>query len=335
MTLYAVEAIDDAIKATRAFLWPFDRGRWVRLAVIIFFVGGTGGFAPFQFTGSAPTGPGPGSEAPLPPGTPSPEFVAPGGVELLVIAVIFALIASILLGFLFVGSVMEFVFVESLRREAVSIRRYWRDRWRLGARLFGFRLLFGVLTLVVIVGILAAILWPLLVGDGGFALGLVFLAIPVFVIVGIVSGLVGGFTTNFVVPIMLLEDRALLASWRRFWPTLTGQWKQYLAYAVVSFILQIAAGILASIATVFGALVVAIPLGIVGLVGVALLSVVEAVGWILIAVAALIFVLAIFVLGLLVAVPVQTYLRYYALFVLGDTEADFDLIAERREAVRE
>ncbi|RLM54008.1 hypothetical protein DVK02_11315 [Halobellus sp. Atlit-31R] len=335
MTLYAVEAIDDAIDATRAFLWPIDRSRWLRLAVVVFFVGGTAGFSPFQFTGGAPTGNGAETSLPTDAPAPSPELVAPGGVELLVVAIIVGLVAAILLGFLFVGSVMEFVFVESLRQEAVSIRRYWSTRWRLGARLFGFRLVVGVLTLGTVLGLLAVILSPLVFGNGGVSLALVVLAIPLLVVVGLVSGLIGGFTTNFVVPIMLVEERPLLSAWRRFWPTLRKQWKQYAVYAVAAFVLQLAIGLLASIATVLGAIVAAIPLGIVGLVGVALVSVVDPVGWIVVAGAVLLFLLVAFLIGLLVAVPAQTYLRYYALFVLGDTEDDFDLIPARRQAVRE
>jgi hypothetical protein len=34
-------------------------------------------------------------------------------------------------------------------------------------------------------------------------------------------------------------------------------------------------------------------------------------------------------------VPVQTYLHYYALLVLGDTNETFDLIKDRRTAIRE
>jgi hypothetical protein len=36
-----------------------------------------------------------------------------------------------------------------------------------------------------------------------------------------------------------------------------------------------------------------------------------------------------------VQVPVQTYLRYYALLVLGDVESSFDIVPDRRAAVRE
>ena len=50
--------------------------------------------------------------------------------------------------------------------------------------------------------------------------------------------------------------------------------------------------------------------------------------------AALLFGLALIAVAALVQVPIVVYLRYYALFVLGDTEPDFDVITERRNSVR-
>ncbi|GAA0541878.1 hypothetical protein ABNG02_13135 [Halorubrum ejinorense] len=333
MTLYAVDAIDDAVEATRSLLWPFDAGRWLRLMVVVFFVGGAGGSAPSQLGGSASTGTGsqPGSFPQLP----APETVLPSGGELLVIGVVLGAVAAVVIGLLFVGSVMEFVFVESLRREAVSIRRYWRDRWRAGVRLFGFRLVLGVVTLTLVAAALAPALLPALSGDASVAVGVLLLAVPVLVGLAAVSGLVGGLTTNFVVPVMLVEGGSLLSAWRRFWPVLTGQWKQYAAYVALAFVIRIATGVVSGVAVVFGVIVAAVPFGITGIVGVALLSVATPVGAALIAVSVLLFVLAVAAVALLVSVPIRTYLRYYALFVLGDTDAGLDLIAERRRAVRE
>ncbi|KOX95974.1 DUF7544 domain-containing protein [Halorubrum tropicale] len=333
MTLYAVDAIDDAIDATRSLLWPFDVGRWLRLMLVVFFVGGAGGSTTSQFGGSASTGSGP-QPGSLPQPYP-PETVLPGGAELLVIGAVLAAVAAVVLGLLFVGSVMEFVFVESLRREAVSIRRYWRDRWRAGVRLFGFRLLLGAITLTLAGAVLTPALLPALSGEGSVAVGLLLLAAPVLLGLTVVSGLVGGFTTNFVVPVMLVEERSVVSAWRRFWPVLTGQWKQYAAYVALAFVLRTAAGVLSAVAVVFGVIAAAIPFGITGAVGLALLSVATPVGAALIAVSVVLFVLAVVAVALFVSVPVQTYLRYYALFVLGDTDAEFDLIAERRRAVRE
>lgn len=336
MTLYALADIEDAIDATRAFLLPFDRGRWLRLAVVVFFAGGVGGFNPLQFSGggtpSTPdvSGPGPG-----PGPTPTPDLPSIGGSELAIIATIVALVALVALAFLLVGSVMEFVFVQSLRAEDVSIRRYWREHWRKGLRLFGFRLALGIVTFGVVAGILVAVFAPLFLGGNVASLGLLIVAIPLFVVLAVVIGLLDGFTTMFVVPVMLLEERGLVASWRRFWPTLTREWKQYLAYLFMSVVLTIAAGILTGLATLVGALVVGIPLALVGLVGGALLTAVPVAGWVVIGIAIALFLLALFVLTLLVAVPVQTFLRYYALLVLGDTNEAFDVIPERRHAIRE
>ncbi|MFA1611855.1 DUF7544 domain-containing protein [Halobellus rubicundus] len=330
MTLYALDAVDDAGAAARDLLWPFDLGRWARLALVVFFVGSSGVGFPFQSTGGVPSG----GEAPsVPAGT--PEAALPGGAELFLIGAIAAAIVLVVLAFLLVGSVMEFVFVESLRKETVRVRAYWSRYWRLGLRLFGFRLVVGLLSLAVFAALAFAVFGPAFLGYGGISVALVLLAIPVFLVVSIVTGLLSGFTTMFVVPIMLKEERGLLSAWRRFWPTLSGQWKQYAAYAVVGFVLQLAIGIAVSIVTVFVAVVAAIPLGVVGLVGVGLLSVAEVAGWAVIAVAVAVFVLAMLAFGLLAGVPAQTYLRYHALFVLGDTESDFDLIESRRRAIRE
>ena len=107
VTLYAFDDIDDAIDATRAFLWPFDLGRWAKLALVLFFLGGTGGsFNPFGYnfggTGGGPQPPGePGG-----PGVPPDVLPEIGGPEL---AVILAIAAAIVLGALPGGGARGFV----------------------------------------------------------------------------------------------------------------------------------------------------------------------------------------------------------------------------------
>lgn len=330
MTLYAVDAIDDAIDATRAFLWPVDRGRWARLALVALFVGGGGGASPLRVPNAA------GGGGPAPAGVPAEPGGLPsvGGPELAVIVAVLAVVGLVALGFMLVGSVMEFVLVESLRREAVTVRRYWRERWRQGLRLFGFRVGLGLLSLVAFGLLAAVVLAPTLLGTAGASLVLLAVAVPVGVAVAVASGLVGGFTTAFVVPVMIVEECGLLAAWRRFWPTLTARWKQYAVYAVLGWILRLVAGIAAGIVTLLAAVAVAVPLGLLGLLGAGVIAVAGPVGWAVVGLAAVLFVLAMIAVSLLVAVPVRTYLRYYALFVLGDTNDAFDVIADRRRAVR-
>jgi hypothetical protein len=323
VTVYALDDVPDAVEATRALLLPVDRGRWLRLALVAFFLGGGG------VTGQLSNGVSQG-------GTSEPSGTLPslGGTELLLVGAAVAALVALVLAFTFVGSVMEFVFVESLRREAVTVRRYLRAHWRRGARLFGFRLALGLGTLALAAGVVAAAVAPLLYGLGAGSVVLLLLAVPVVLVVLVGSALVSGFTTEFVVPVMLAEDRGVIAAWRRLWPTLTGQWRQYLGYAVAAFVLRLGLGLLTTVVTLLAAVALAVPFGLLALGGLALADVVSVAGWGVVALAALAFVLALVVVSLLAAVPVRTFLRYYALFVLGDTNEAFDVVAERRRAVR-
>jgi hypothetical protein len=340
MTLYAIDNIDDAIGTTKRFLWPFDWRRWMRLAIIVFFVGGAGGFningANLNVPGGSSSGGSPGAgTSSMPALSEVPELTSAVGIAL-VAAV--AGILLLLLAFQFVGAVMEFVFVASLRDQAVEIRQYWSEHWRRGARLFGFRLalLFG--GVVFIGGVVAVALLPLL-GGVDVGLELVFLGgivlLPVVLILVIGAVVVGGFTTVFVVPIMLEEERGVIDGWRRFWPTLHGQWKQYAVYALVNVGLSIAGGIVGTILTVIAVFILAIPFGVLGGVAAGIFFVAEPAGIIVGAVVAVLFVLALLATVALIQVPIKTYLRYYALLVLGDTASDFDLIPEQRAAVRD
>jgi hypothetical protein len=156
--------------------------------------------------------------------------------------------------------------------------------------------------------------------DPAQALAFVALMLPVFALVVFVSGLLLGFTTVFVVPIMLLEDRGVLSAWARFWPTLRANLGEYAVYAVLGFLLTIVVGLATGIIVSVAAVVVLIPFAILG--GLVFVGAGGAFSTPVLATA-------------LVAVPFQTFLRYYALFVLGDTNEAFDAIPDVRTRVRE
>jgi hypothetical protein len=249
-------------------------------------------------------------------------------------------VGAILLGLLvlFVGSVMEFVFVESLRTERVSVREYWREHWRKGLRLFGFRVLLGLFVLGAVVLLAAPLLLPFL-GVGTMGAGLLPLAflvlVPIFLVVTIVAAVVHSFTTVFVVPIMLLEDDGVIAGWRRLWPSVRNQWRQYLAYALVGIVLSILGGVAVGIATLLFVLLMLLPVGLLLALGYGLFALVfEPLGILVFVVVGLLAVVALIAFVALAQVPVKTYLRYFGLFVLGDIESEFDVVAEQRAAVR-
>jgi hypothetical protein len=305
----------------------------------VFFVAGGGGLS-FPFNAGTGTSTSTGGMPTV--GDPAPNVDLPPLEELLLLAgVVVAVVILFALVVWAIGSVMEFVFVEALRSETVRVRSRFRQHFRPGLRLFGFRLVVSLLTLGVVLGVGAAIAFGVLGGaplSWGPAQALAFLAlfVPVFFVVFLIHALFLGFTTVFVVPVMLLEDRGVLSAWRRFWPTLRANLGSFAAYVGLAFLLQLAVGIASSIVIGVVAVAVLIPFGIVG-------GIVFAVGGgtlaapvvAVLALLALVYLVIVLTAAALVAVPVQTFLRYYALFVLGDIDAEFDVVPEVRARVRE
>jgi hypothetical protein len=334
MALNAVDDLGEAFEATKAFLWPFDASRWLKLAVVVLFVGGVGGSFPTSGTNfSADAGDFPTDGATFPVDL-GPVSIADGG-DLLALVLLLAAV-GILLALLFgvVGSVMEFVLITSLREEEVHVRRYFREHLGVGLRLFGFRLVVGLLALSLVAGPILVLLFtgggPAALGPGAI-FGLVLVAVPLAVLFGVVFALIDGFTTFFVVPVMLVEDRGVLSAWRRFWGVLRAEWKEYLVFVVLTAVLTLVA------ATGVGFVVGIVGLVLVGPVVVAGIASAVAGSPILLGIVAIVGLLAglvVLFVAAVVRVPVVTYFRYYAMLVLGDTETDLDPIPERRGRIR-
>ncbi|MFH5798582.1 hypothetical protein [Haladaptatus sp. CMAA 1911] len=350
MAWYAVDALGDAIEGTREFLFPFDVKTWLRLAVVVFFLGGFGTASPFQGGTQFSTG----SDQPVP----SPPSNVSIPVDILtLVAVLIVIAVSIAILFLLVGSVMEFVFIESLRTREVHVRRYAGEYFGQGLRLFAFRL---VLFLVVFLPVLGFVLFALSAFSSGpptIAFGTLLVFLPVFAVLVFFVALVDGLTTNFVVPVMVarehsestgwqdsrLQERGVVAGWRAFWPTLRREWKQFGIYLVLKFFLAIAVGFLVSIAAGILAVLLLIPFAVIGLLVVVAFGGLSAVGTTLanpLALAlfgllVLAYVVCLLVTLAVVRVPIRTYLGYFSLFVLGDTEDKFDLIPALREKIRD
>ncbi|MDL5360810.1 DUF4013 domain-containing protein [Halalkalicoccus sp. NIPERK01] len=327
MVLYAIEDLDDAWVATREFLTPLSVERLLVLAVIVFFVGGTSTNFPGGGGGGAPAETDPGAEQGL---DALWAFVVENA---LAIGLIGGTIVLLILLFTLVGAVMEFVFVQSLRTDEVRFWGYSRSYLGEGLRLFGFRIALGTVGLLiaaVVLGFgLAAIgVGPLPEIGGAILVVLGLLAAVVFVLLTITNAL----TTTFVVPIMLVRESGVLDGWRAFWPTLVGQWKQYLAYGIAALILNIALGIVFVLLLAIAAIGVLIPVGIV-VAGIAFLA--EPLLAPVVIVFGVLFVGGLILVALLVQVPMQTYLRYYALLILGDTNEALDPIPDVRASVRD
>ncbi|KKF40163.1 hypothetical protein FK85_22965 [Halorubrum saccharovorum] len=126
---------------------------------------------------------------------------------------------------------------------------------------------------------------------------------------------------------MIQADSGVLAAWRRLWGSIKTAWKQYLAYVVVAFLLTVVAGIIASIVVGIIAIVLLIPILIVAAIIHVTVSLSSTIGLVVLVAFGGLFGLSMLVIWTLVQVPVVTYLRYYALLVLGDIEESYDILS--------
>ena len=341
MSLHAVDDIGDAIDATKSFLLPFAARTWVKLAVVVFFIGGGGGgFNGLQNAGNfggtdQPTG---GAEQPVFDGaapTTVDELVAAISPEVLLILGVVLLLALV---FGLLSNFMEFVFVESLVSREVHVRRYLRRNVGNALRLFAFRLVVSLVSLLLVVGFLYGVFVTAFGGSfdnvtGAAVFSVLPLAIVFFVALTVFQGLLTGFTNVFVVPMMVTGDRGLLGSWKRLLGSMRRNLKQYLAYLAFSIVLAIGVGIIGSILGIVATLLVAIPFVLLG--AVVYLGIGHGmVGLALLAVIAVLFALVLLLVTNLVQVPLQAFLRYYAMLVLGDTDEPLDPIPEVRADIR-
>ena len=357
MSLHAIDDIGDAIDATKAFLTPVSLWTWLKLAFVLIFVGGGGGsgFNQARSLSNAnrgTTGPDSGFElvgplrdvldvalvqTTLPPEARS-LFAGVG----LIFLVIFAGIALLLLLVGLLSNFMEFVFVQSLIEEEVHVRRYFGQNIGNGLRLLGFRLAVNLVSLLVTV----AMLWVVFVVVLGVNLGnlsaidetvifdaITLLIVPLF-LASMVTGLVTGFTNNFVVPLMLQGDHGVLAGWGRLWSSITDQPKQYVAYVFFSVVLSIGVGLVVGMLGLFLFLILLIPVGIIALLCWAALGQ-SVVTFAVITLLGAILLLLAFAFGLLARVPLQSFLRYYSMLVLGDIDESLDPVPAVRSAIRD
>ena len=311
----AFSVLDATINRTKSLLWPFNLGVWLRLAVISFFIGGTGGG--FNVPSGGPSYNVPGGEIP---GL-GEALLSNLGIILLIIALFFVFLVVIWL----IGAIFQFVFVDCLRTGEVSLGRYFRPRTGKGIRLFLFQLGLGLI-IFLIVAVPVALL---IITAGGFESRIASLAVVPFMLIFIAGifllallvGLIMLFTIDFVVPIMIRDDCGVIDGWRSCWRVIRSEWKQALVYAIAKFLLGIAVAILMLVAVVIAALALAIPFVIIGILVAAAGGSVP----VYIALLVLFFVIMLPV-ALLISVPFITFLRYYSLEVLAAIAPEYALL---------
>ena len=340
MSWYAIDAVDRAFSRTRKALFePFDLWKWVKLAIIIFFVG----------IGSNYGGPGANYQ------TGSEDFVNnyeniehgeipdfPSGISWLGLSYIesispLAIIAAIVIFFIlfilvfsYISSVMEFVFAEALVKNEVHLWAYFKKFMRKGFNLLLIRLALGLVFLVLFLLTLLPLIPIVLTESTDFALPAFIGGILWFFGVIILLALIGSVISSFLslaIPLSIYRETGILSAFRMVYRNFRKSWKEVLVYWFIRFLLGIAIGILAFV--LFGLLMLALVIAflIIDVVLYFLFSafVSETFVWVLLIPFVLIELLFIFVTLLLLSVPLSVFMKYHLLSFLETWFADADI----------
>lgn len=258
MTWYAIDAVDRAFSRTKKALFePFDFWKWVKLAIIIFFVGGIGS----NYGGSGTNyQPGPNNyENDFPAIEPGniPDFpydisglglnyIEPVSTLAIITAAIIFFILFILI-FSYISSTMEFVFVEALVKNEVHLRSYFKKFMRKGFNLLLIRLALGLIFLVLFVLAFLPFIPVLLSDSPDFAVpalvGGFFWIFGVIIVLALIGAIIGSFF-SLAIPISIYRDMGILSAFRMVFRNFKKSWQEILVYWFIRLLLGIGITIL-------------------------------------------------------------------------------------------
>jgi len=298
---YAFCAIDQAVARTKNILIPLDRGVWLRLALIAFFVGGSiGGFeTAWQEDHSF---------------TRSMSSIDLSGIGQEYLTIVLAILTFGLMYALLSG-IFQFILFDGIRDDNIAIKQYFGKEIGNGLRYFSFILVISLLFFSLLAIPVALVLsGSPVVGTGTFAqrASLVLAYLAYILALGIPYMVIVMFTTDFVIPIMRLERCGILAAWKRCFNLFRGRWSQAVVYSGMKILFVLVMALIVGILVATTAVVVGIPVFLV----------ISAQGWSPVGINASTILFAAYTSfvafsGLLFSVPFITFLRCYSLYVLG------------------
>lgn len=143
----------------------------------------------------------------------------------------------------------QFMFLHCVALDKAEVGEPWNKFGREANSLFWFRLVLGligmVLMLPMLAGIAVIIVRMVLRGEPDAAGIMVAVGLAlIFFAAAIVYGLIRKFTTDFVVPILFLRGGKCLAAWREFWGLLADNVGLFTLYILFQIVLGMAIGVI-------------------------------------------------------------------------------------------
>jgi len=327
-------AIEGAMTKTKQMLFePFDLTKWVKLAIILFFIGGGGsGVSNFNSNPSSSNFGGfydAQSDAKLDAFVQEAVSGVSAFVDQYMTYIVLAVLAFLLVIVLFsyISNVMQFVFVESVVRNHVTIRAYIRNNLGNGLRLFILNWTLGIVFLIAVILSLLPALSVILDGElSAIIFGSFLLFLVVLVLGTIILAIIGSFI-NLAIPVMLYENVGILKALSKVISTAVHSIPQVLVYWVIRGVLGIIIGIAA---VIIGLIVILIAGLVLLLIGIAVYMILTLLGFgftdlVVMIVLGLLFIASLMVLiflTLLATVPLPVFMKYHTLLFLRNWYAD-------------
>ena len=330
-------AIDGAMTKTRQMLFePFDLTKWIKLAIILFFIGGIGGIGGGGSNfNSNPSGSNFGDFGDSPSDAELDAFVKTtvSGVSAfvdqymayIVLAVLAILLVIVL--FSYISNVMKFVFVESVVRNQVTIRAYIRNNLGNGLRLFILNWTLGIAFLTaIIISLLPALS---AIPDGDIS-AVFFGSLPTFFLVLVLGVIILSILDSFInlaIPVMLYENVGVLKALSKVTSTAAHSISQVLVYWIIRGVLGIILGIAAAVISLIVILIAGLVLLLIGIVVYMILTLLgfgftDPVTLIVLGSLLIASFLVLIFLILLATVPLPVFGKYHALLFLRNWYAD-------------
>ncbi len=248
----AFDLINPAIEKTKSLLFPINAKYWFRLGFVSLFTGSNSGgsFRIPNFGGLSSRN----KEIEL------SSIKSNLGLTGLLIGFfgIFALLLN------FISSVFNFIFIDALVKKKYSIKQSWEELKSLGFSFFLFRILFGLILILLIT--IPILLFFLKFGQSEnifTALGplIILLLIPLFLILILLIGIFLSFVHHFSLVDMYKNKIRITRAIKNTFRNINLQKKESLVFILATMVLGIAINIL-SLIVLFLILLILIPIGI-------------------------------------------------------------------------
>lgn len=342
MVWYSIDVIDSSVKRTKKILLePFDFWKWIRLGIIIFFIGGGFGSSWSNFN----------------PGTfdnyQNRNLEEPSTGEIVnqitqfwhqyqtYILIGLAMIIFVILVFGLISSVMQFVFVEAVVSNKVIIIANFKKYIRPGFNLFIMQTILGLLFLSLFILALIPVVRPFLESPETISFGSIMGSILLLFIMAIIIAIAGGVINSIInlsIPLVMYEHSGLIEAIKKVAGRAGADWKQIVVYWVMRSVLWIAAGIITGIIALIIFIFLFIVILIIGVILYLLLSM-AGVGkgdigfWAVMIPFGLIALIPLIFLMLLASVPAPVFMKNHMLIFLQSWYPDLKIpLLESKES---